>query len=93
MTTDTTTVQAVLETMYDEEGKEIPLKKFPVSVQLTEKSTGSDKFAEDTALSGIKLLSGTVPPDGNYYTLVFTHRGKNHREPCRVNGGKLLSQG
>jgi hypothetical protein len=90
--TSVTTVPATLETIYDEQGREIPLNSFPVVIELTEKSISSGTFAEDTAISGIRLVRGTAP-DGNYYTLVFTHNGQNHRKACRINGGTLLSQG
>jgi hypothetical protein len=94
MPTDTAliTTRAVLETMWDEKGNEIPLKKFQVTVQLTEKTLRAGQFAADSAISRISLVSGTVP-DGNHYTLVYSHRGKEYRTACRVSGGQLLSQG
>jgi len=94
MPTDTALIatQAVLESMRDEKGNETPLKRFPVAIQLTEKTLRAGQFAADSAISRISLVSGTVP-DGNHYTLVYSHRGKEYRTACTVSAGQLLSQG
>jgi hypothetical protein len=93
VSTETTTkiIQAVLETSYDEKGLPIPTRKFPVTIQVTEKTLRSGQFADDTAVAAIKLAGNAQVPDGDHYTLIYTHQGKEVRSHCRVSAGSLLS--
>jgi hypothetical protein len=84
---------AVMETICNEKGDQIPKQTYPVTIQFTEKPAKKSKLAADVEISNITLITGNGVPDGRYYTLVFEHQGKERRYPnLRVNDGLLLSQ-